>query len=64
MYDLLSSWKKLQQAGTLPCFIYTYELNDSYEWLELDAQHIWDGMTKLFEKKTTNDNEEVYDVVN
>lgn len=63
MFDLLSSWKKLQQVGTLPEFIYTYELNSSYEWVELDAQRIWDGMSMLFGTKKNN-YEEVYDVVN
>jgi hypothetical protein len=51
MFDLLSNWKELQQVGVQPHFISTYELNSQYEWVELDAQHIWNGMSRLLAVK-------------
>jgi hypothetical protein len=50
MFDLLTNWKDLQLAGVRPEYIRTYEISN-YEWIDLDAQHIWDGMSQLLAVK-------------
>jgi len=51
MFDLLSAWRDLRVSGCEAHYIRTYELNSQYEWVPVDAQHIWDGMSRLLAVK-------------